>query len=179
MIGHRDIETQRIQSQSIRTTNRHESTRMGFSSFVKIREDSWIASSRRHGFTLIELLLVLVILGVLAALVVPKFTGRSQQARETAAKTDISTISSSVNRFEIDTGRLPGTEEKLDALLASPSGTTGWRGPYLERGIPKDPWGNEYTYRQPGQKNVTGFDLSSSGPDGREGTDDDIGNWDK
>lgn len=128
-----------------------------------------------RGFTLIELLLVLVILAVLAALVVPKFTGRSQQARETAAKTDISTMETAINAFEIDTGRFPGSMEEL---IKAPSGVEGWRGPYLQRGIPKDPWGKEYSYKFPGQMNTAGFDLYSFGPDGRDGNDD-IGNWAK
>lgn len=130
----------------------------------------------QRGFTLIELLLVLVILAVLAALVVPKFTNRSQQARETAAKTDISSMQTSLNAFEIDTGRFPSSEEGLGALLTQPANLTGWRGPYIERGLPKDPWGNAYVYRFPGQKNTSGFDLYSLGSDGREGNDD-IGNW--
>lgn len=133
-------------------------------------------TNRRGGFTLIELLLVLVILAVLAALVVPKFTNRSQQARETAAKTDISSVQTSLNAFEIDTGRFPNSEEGLSALLAQPANLTGWRGPYIERGVPKDPWGNAYVYKFPGSHNTAGFDLYSLGPDGREGTDD-IGNW--
>jgi general secretion pathway protein G len=132
--------------------------------------------SRVAGFSLIELLLVLVILGVLAALVVPRFSGRSQQARETAAKADISNIVTAINAFEIDTGRLPSTEEGLAALLQAPSGINGWRGPYLNRGLPRDPWGNNYEYRYPGQRNAGSFDLFSFGPDGREGGDD-IGNW--
>ncbi|HEV7299344.1 MAG TPA: type II secretion system major pseudopilin GspG [Tepidisphaeraceae bacterium] len=134
-------------------------------------------NTRRSGFTLIELLLVLVILAVLAALVVPKFTNRSQQARETAVKTDISNMQTSLNAFEIDTGRFPSSEEGLGALLQQPASVQGWRGPYLERGLPKDPWGNPYGYRYPGQKNTSGFDLYSLGVDGREGNDD-IGNWD-
>ena len=133
----------------------------------------------RAGFTLIELLLVLVILAVLAALVVPKFTNRSQQARETAARTDISNIETSLNAFEIDTGRFPASEEKLAALVTAPPGLQGWRGPYLTRGLPKDPWTREYLYKFPGSRNPSGFDLYSMGPDGREGNDDDIGNWDK
>lgn len=133
-------------------------------------------SVRRSAFTLIELLLVLVILGVLAALVVPKFTNRSQQARETAAKADISNIETALNAFEIDTGRFPSSEERLGALLQQPASVTSWRGPYLQRGLPKDPWGNDYMYRYPGQRNPSGFDLYSFGPDGREGNDD-IGNW--
>lgn len=130
----------------------------------------------RRGFTLMELLLVLVILGVLAALVVPKFTNRSQQARETAAQADISNIETAINAFEIDTGRFPSGEEGLAALLQQPASVQAWRGPYLQRGMPKDPWGNPYVYRYPGQMNPSGFDLLSFGPDGREGNDD-IGNW--
>lgn len=133
-------------------------------------------SPLRRAFTLIELLLVLVILGVLAALVVPKFTNRSQQARETAAKSDISTIENQINAFEIDVGRFPSSEEGLSALVAAPSNVTSWKGPYLQRGLPKDPWGNDYVYKFPGTNNANGFDLYSFGPDGREGTDD-IGNW--
>jgi general secretion pathway protein G len=132
--------------------------------------------NRRRAFSLMELLLVLVILGVLAALVVPKFANRSQQARETAAKADVSSIETAIGAFEIDNGRYPSTEEGLEALISSPSGLDAWRGPYLSRGLPKDPWGNEYVYRYPGQENPDGFDLYSLGPDGREGNDD-IGNW--
>jgi general secretion pathway protein G len=120
---------------------------------------------QRSAFTLIELLLVLVILGVLAALVVPKFTGRSQQARETAAKTDISRISTALNAFEIDIGRYPTNDEGLSALINPPSTT---------QGAPR----SAYVYRFPGQRNPGSFDLLSPGADGREGTADDIGNWD-
>ena len=130
----------------------------------------------RRGFTLLELLLVLVILGVLAALVVPKFAGRSQQARETAAKSDISSISTAIGAFEIDNGRYPTSEEGLGALAKQPSGVDSWKGPYLQRQLPNDPWGNPYVYKYPGQQNPCGFDLYSFGPDGREGNDD-IGNW--
>lgn len=130
----------------------------------------------RRGFTLMELLLVLVILGVLAALVIPKFTGRSEQARETAAKADIASIKLAINTFEIDNGRYPTTDEGLGALITKPANVSGWRQPYLDGGMPKDPWGNEYQYRYPGQRNPQGFDLWSFGPDGRE-SEDDIGNW--
>ena len=123
-----------------------------------------------------ELLLVLVILGVLAALVVPRFANRSQQARETAAKADVSSIETAIGAFEIDNGRYPSTDEGLQALITAPAALDAWRGPYLSRGLPKDPWGNEYVYRYPGQENPDGFDLYSMGPVGREGNDD-IGNW--
>ena len=129
-------------------------------------------------FTLIELLLVLVILAVLGAVVVPKFTKRSQQAKETAAKTDIANIEVTLDSFEIDTGRYPTNSEGIGALIRSPANVEDdWRGPYLKRGIPRDPWGNEYLYRQPGQYNEYGYDLSSYGPDSISGTEDDIKNW--
>ncbi len=131
----------------------------------------------RNGFTLIELLLVLVILAVLATVVVPKFTKRSEQARLTAAQTDISNIEVALDAFEIDTGRYPTTSEGLDALYEQPSDTDGWRGPYLKKRAPKDPWGNDYIYVQPGQENEYGYDLSSAGPDKSSGTDDDVKNW--
>ncbi len=133
---------------------------------------------RRAGFTLIELLLVLVILAVLAAIVVPKFTGRSEQARVAAAKTDISNIETALNAFEVDTGRFPKSDEGLMPLINKPSDVSVWHGPYLGRGvIPKDPWGAQYVYRYPGTNNVNGFDLFSMGPDGHEGGGDDIDNW--
>jgi general secretion pathway protein G len=135
--------------------------------------------SRIHGgFTLIELLLVLVILAVLAAIVVPKFTNRSEQARQTAAKTDIKNIEGALETFEVDNGRYPSSDEGLSALLTAPAGLQNWHGPYIKGGggLPKDPWGNAYVYRFPGTMNPSGFDLMSYGPDGREGTDD-LGNW--
>ena len=137
-------------------------------------------SARRRGrsaFSLIELLLVLVILAILMGVVVTKFTGRTKQAQETAATTDIGAIGLALDAFEVDNGRCPSTDEGLGALLQQPSSAQNWRGPYLKRdGIPTDPWGNQYVYRYPGQNNPTGYDLASLGPDGREGTDD-ITNW--
>jgi general secretion pathway protein G len=130
-----------------------------------------------RAFTLIELLLVLVILATLAALVVPKFTKRSEQAKTTGARTDIANIEVALDAFEIDCGRYPTSEEGIKALLDLPGGLTGWQGPYLKRGVPKDPWGNLYIYRYPGQHNKDGYDLYSFGPDGQEGGTDDIDNW--
>lgn len=134
--------------------------------------------SSPSGFTLIELLLVLVILAVLGSVVVPKFTKRSQQAKDTAAKTDIANLEVALDAFEIDTGRYPTNTEGIGALIRPPANVEDdWKGPYLKRGIPKDPWGQEYAYRQPGQYNTYGYDLHSYGPDGINGTDDDIKNW--
>ncbi len=126
----------------------------------------------RRGFTLIELLLVMVILAILAAVVVPKFTGRTEQARETAAKTDLANLKTSLGAFEIDTGRFPTTDEGLNALITPPADIQGWRKPYLDK-IPLDPWGHPYIYRSPGSDNRD-FDLFSTGPDGREGSADDV-----
>ena len=136
--------------------------------------------SRRRldrGFTLIELLLVLVILATLAAVVVPKFTKRSEQARITASRADIANLEVALDSFEIDTGRYPTTEEALGALVEPPSGIKGWHDSYIKRGIPNDPWGNPYVYRCPGQYNTSGYDLHSFGPDGQDGGGDDTDNW--
>jgi len=131
----------------------------------------------RRGFTLIELLLVLVIISVLAAVVVPKFTRRSEQARITASRADVAALEVALDAFEVDCSRHPSTEEGLKALVEQPGDLKGWRGPYIKRGVPKDPWGNPYVYKCPGEHNTSGYDLYSFGPDGREGGDDDIDNW--
>src|SRR5688572_20947579 len=127
------------------------------------------------GFTLIELLLVLVILAVLAAVVVPKFTGQSERARLTKASTDITQLDGALDRFEVDAGRFPTNDEGLGALVQRPGNVREWSGPYIKQ-IPKDPWGQEYQYRYPATHNSTGADVFSFGPDMREGNDD-IDNW--
>ena len=128
------------------------------------------------GFTLVELLLVLVILGILAAIVVPKFGGRTEQARQTAAVTQISTFGTALNAFEVDTGSYPRGADGLQQLLVAPADVTGWRGPYLMSDIPMDPWGHPYVYEFPGRLNPNGYDIISMGPDGQLGTPDDIAN---
>lgn len=130
----------------------------------------------RAGFTLIELLLVMVILTVLAAIVVPKFTSRSEAAKVTAAKTQIGSFDQALDLMEVDVGRYPTTDEGLQALMQL-SNVPSWKGPYLKRAIPKDPWSHDYIYRCPGQHNTSGYDLYSWGPDGREGGGDDVDNW--
>jgi len=130
-----------------------------------------------RGFTLVELLLVLVILATLAAIVIPKFSGRTEQAKHVAAVTDISTIGSALDAFEVDLGYYPKTSDGLGLLLNEPRDAKDWRGPYLKSDIPKDPWGNPYIYECPGRHNNKGYDLISMGPDGRRDTDDDITNW--
>lgn len=127
----------------------------------------------KKAFTLIELMLVVVIIGVLASLVVPRLAGRAERAREGAAKADIEAgIASAIDTFEMDAGRYPAN---LDELLRQPSGLAGWHGPYLKKS-PLDPWGRPYQYKSPGDHN-TDYDLWSQGKDGASGNDDDIKNW--
>ncbi len=129
-----------------------------------------------RGFTLIELLLVLVILGILAAIVVPKFAGRTEQAKLTAAQTQVSSFGTALDAFEVDNGYYPKGKSGLSDLVQAPRDAQNWRGPYLKE-VPKDPWNNEYLYECPGRRNSTSYDLSSGGPDGKTGSDDDITNW--
>jgi general secretion pathway protein G len=136
-----------------------------------------LAARASRGFTLVELLLVLVILAVLAAVVVPKFTKRSEQARIAAATTDIANLGTALDAFEIDVGRYPSSDEGLKALMEQPSNAKDWKGPYLKRIVGNDPWGHPYIYRAPGTHNASGYDLYSFGPDGQEGGSDDIDNW--
>jgi general secretion pathway protein G len=141
--------------------------------------------ARRRGFTLIELLLVLVILGILAAIVVPKFSGRTEQARVAAAKSQISILGTALDAYEVDMGSYPKGKSGLNDLLNAPSGgDLNWKGPYIKNEIPKDPWGNDYIYEFPGKhgggtkNSAASYDLMSMGPDGRVGGDDDITSWD-
>ena len=132
--------------------------------------------SRAAGFTLIELLLVVVIIGILAAIVVPKLAGRSEDARISAAKGDLQSIRTALSMYEVDNGRYP---VDLSGLLVKPGGSPepkNWKGPYLRdvSEIPKDPWGHPYVYAYPGVKSQGGYDLFSAGPDGSPGNEDDV-----
>ena len=133
---------------------------------------------RQRAFTLIELLLVLVILGILAAVVVPKFSGRTEQARVTAATSQIATFGTALDAFEVDNGYYPKGKAGLDDLVVAPANAQNWKGPYMKsQTIPPDPWGNPYLYECPGRHNPSSYDLMSTGFDGREGSEDDIANW--
>ena len=136
-------------------------------------------SGRGTGFTLIELMLVLVILSAIAAMVVPRLAGRSEEARRKVAETDIKgNLSVALKLYEVDNGRYPATEQGLEALMEKPSSPPvprDWKGPYLEQ-EPLDPWQKLYVYRYPGTHPPRDYDLYSFGPDGVE-SDDDIRNW--
>ncbi|MBI4358143.1 MAG: type II secretion system major pseudopilin GspG [Candidatus Omnitrophica bacterium] len=128
----------------------------------------------RAGFTLIELLVVVIILGVLVSLVVPRLAGRTEEARRQAAKADIEGgIALALDLYEADIGKYPSS---LEDLLRNP-GEDEWRGPYLKKGLPKDPWGQPYIYHVPGAYNQETYDLFSASSDKQEGTQDDIVNW--
>ena len=129
----------------------------------------------KHGFTLIELMLVVIIIGALVAMVMPRLTGRSEQARVSAAQADINAnIATALKLYELDNGGFPGTEDGLNALLSKSSSAPNWRGPYLEK-KPIDPWGREYKYKSPGDHR-SDYDLWSLGKDGVESADD-VKNW--
>jgi general secretion pathway protein G len=126
-----------------------------------------------RGFTLVEMLLVLMIIATLAALVLPKMVGRGKQAQVTATQAQIAAFKTALEAFEVDNGYFP---KSLEDLVQQPREAQNWHGPYLDK-IPQDPWNHDYIYVCPGKHNPNGFDISSAGPDGREGTDDDIVNW--
>lgn len=131
----------------------------------------------RLGFTLIELMLVVIIIGALVAMVLPRLVGRSEQARVQAAEADIrSNIATALKLYELDNGSYPTTNEGLTALLQKTGNVRAWNGPYLEK-KPIDPWGREYHYDSPGTHRPSDYDLFSIGKDGQAGTTDDVANW--
>ena len=133
----------------------------------------------RRAFTLIELLLVLVILAVLAAVVIPKLTGRVEDSRRKATIAEISNLKTALDTFEIDNGRYPMTNEGLEALVAKPAGMDTWGGKYIDE-VPTDKWGHPYIYRGPDTAvDAPSFDIVSMGGDGVEGTEDDIDKYTK
>lgn len=136
---------------------------------------------RSKGFTLIELMVVLVILGVLAAMIAPKIMDRPDQARIVAARQDIATIIQALKMYRLDNIRYPTTEQGLQALIGKPAIAPipeNWKsGGYLEK-LPKDPWGHAYVYLNPGRHgDIDVISLGADGESGGEGTDADIGSW--
>ncbi len=133
-------------------------------------------SRRQEAFTLVEMLLVLVILAVLAAIVIPKFSGRTEQAKEAAAKTQLKSIEQALETYEVDLAGYPKDLNQLTVEVKDSEGKS--HGPYMNS-IPNDPWGAPYVYTFPGRQNPRSYDLMSVGQDGRAGTEDDITNFDR
>jgi general secretion pathway protein G len=135
-----------------------------------------LGSRKRRGFTLIEIMLVVVIIGILAAVIGPRLTGKTKGARISATNRSIDALGTALGMFEINAGRFPTTDEGLEALLEKPSDLSDneWEGPYLKE-WPKDAFNQDFVYRSPGEIN-SDYDIISLGPDKREGTEDDLTN---
>ena len=133
---------------------------------------------KQRGFTLLELLVVMVIIGLLAGYVGPRFFSQIDKSEVTTARAQIDAFEKGLDLYRIDLGRYPSTEQGLQALVSAPAGEARWRGPYLRKAVPADPWGNAYVYRQPGEHGE--YDILSLGADGKPGGEDanaDIANW--
>ena len=137
---------------------------------------------RPGGFTLIEILVVIVVIAILATLVAPNVFQHVGTAKTTTAKSQIEMLSSALDAYRLDTGSYPTTQQGLQALMELPTidPPTNWRGPYLRKAVPPDPWGRPYVYLFPGESNPKGFDLLSYGADGKlggDGEDADVVSW--
>lgn len=133
---------------------------------------------RNSGFTLLELLVVLVILGLLAGYVAPKYFSQIGKSEVKTARAQVIALEKALDQYRIDTGHYPSNEQGLAALNAKPANEPRWEGPYLRKAVPNDPWGKPYQYRLPGERSEV--DIYSFGRDGAVGGGDDgadIGNW--
>jgi general secretion pathway protein G len=130
------------------------------------------------GFTLLELLVVIVIIGLLAGYVAPRYFAQVGKSEVKVAKAQIDSLEKALDQYKLDTHRYPSAEHGLAALVTRPASEPNWAGPYLKKAVPNDPWGNPYVYRNPGQKGE--FEIVSLGRDGKpggSGEDADLGNW--
>ena len=144
-----------------------------------MRKKFTIVLLNHDGFTLLELLIVMIIIGLLAALIGPKMIGRVGESRQTVAKQQIEGFSSALEMYKLDTTKYPTQEQGLEALVTETQGIANWKGPYLKKKfIPKDPWGNNYVYTYPGEHGD--YDITSYGADGNSGGDGeskDVASW--
>ncbi len=136
------------------------------------------AENKQQGFTLLEIMVVIVILGILASLVVPNLMGNKDKADRQKVVSDVIALENALDMYRLDNSNYPSTDQGLDALVSEPSGDPTPRnyrdGGYIRR-LPQDPWGNDYVLISPGEQGA--IDVFSVGPDGEEGSDDDLGNW--
>jgi general secretion pathway protein G len=136
------------------------------------------ARYRRAGFTLLELLVVMVIIGLLASIVAPQYFAQIGKSNAKVARAQIESFGQALDQYRLDVGRYPTTEQGLAALRTAPANVPKWRGPYLKRDVPPDPWGQPYQYTAPGQHGE--YDLLSLGSDGQpggEGEASDVTSW--
>ena len=135
-------------------------------------------NKRHEGFTLLELLVVMVIIGLLAGLVAPRYFGQVGKSQSKVAAAQLDALDKALVQYRLDTDRFPTTEEGLLSLNEQPPGANGWAGPYLKKAVPNDPWGRPFVYQEPGEHGD--FDLYTLGKDGRPGgtaENADITNW--
>ncbi|HEX6295907.1 MAG TPA: type II secretion system major pseudopilin GspG [Burkholderiales bacterium] len=133
---------------------------------------------RQAGFTLLELLVVIVIIGLLAGYVAPRYFSQVGRSEVQVARSQIDSLEKALDQFRLDVRRYPSPEEGLEALVAKPASAANWNGPYLKKAVPADPWGRPYVYRAPGSKPGHEFEVVSFGRDGKaggRGEDADIG----
>jgi general secretion pathway protein G len=135
-------------------------------------------SMRAAGFTLLELLVVMVIIGLLAGIVGPRYFAQVGKSQSKTARAQIESLEQALEQYRLDVGRFPSSTEGLQALSAAPAGEAAWAGPYLKKAVPKDPWGRPFLYQEPGSHGEV--DIASYGKDGKPGgTADnaDVTNW--
>ena len=143
---------------------------------VRVRKRAWLENEK--GFSLIELMIVMIILGLLAGLVGPQMFGKLGKAKQKTAKTQIEMLMTALDSYRLDVGKYPTSQDGLEALVSG--GGDNWDGPYLPKGkdVPKDPWGNDYEYQNPGEHGeVDIVSLGADGVAGGDGEDADVGSW--